>query len=282
MEYYGADLSHWNGIVDFSKFNLSFVIAKVSQAQGKDPMFDNYYNACKVPFGAYIYNKVTSVTEAQKEAQYAVSMLNGRELPLGVWLDMEDSSMRKLGKNTLSAIIQAEAGILRNAGYSVGIYCNRDWYLNVLDSANLSKEFPFWIARYPSADNGTVKRTLSPDDLKGCVMWQYSSKGKIDGISGNTDLDVAFVNPLSIFDSFGRVIASSLPITSTKPTLSYGSRNDYVKAWQEFLNLNGYECGKADGIFGKKTKEAVIKYQKDHGLVADGIIGSKTWASINA
>lgn len=281
MEYYGIDVSHWNGAIDFSKVDKAFVIAKLSQAQYKDPNFETYFKDCKLPFGAYIYNKVKNVIEAQKEAQFAVDQLKGRKLPLGVWLDMEDSSMQKLGKNVLTAIIEAEAGILRNAGYSVGIYCNRSWYLNVLNSERLSKDFPFWIARYPSSDNGTVKRTLSPDDLRSCVMWQYSSKGKVNGIGGNTDLNIAFVNPNSFFNSYDRVNASSLPNTSTKPTLKVGSKNDYVLAWQRFLNLNGYDCGKEDGIFGEKTKSAVMKWQKAHGLVADGIIGSKTWASIN-
>lgn len=65
------------------------------------------------------------------------------------------------------------------------------------------------------------------------------------------------------------------------PTLKLGSRGEYVLAWQKFLNLNGYHCGKEDGVFGKNTQSAVIQWQSVHGLVADGIIGSKTWASIN-
>lgn len=278
--WYGIDASHWQGKIDFSKLGSLFVIAKLSQAQGKDPNFETYYRDCKLPFGAYIYNKVKNVAEAQREAQFAVNQLKGRKLPLGVWLDMEDSSMSKLGKNVLSAIIQAEAGILRNAGYSVGIYCNRSWYLNILDSDSLSKEFPFWIARYPSADNGTVKESLSPKNLKSCVMWQYSSKGKVNGISGNVDMDIAFVNPLTIFDSFDGVNASTLPNTSTKPTLKVGSKSDYVLAWQRYLNTLGFNLVE-DSIFGEKTKQAVMQYQKSKGLVADGIIGKNTWNSIN-
>ena len=283
MEYYGVDLSHWNGTVDFTKFDKSFVIAKLSQAQYKDPNFETYYSSCKVPFGAYIYNKVKNVAEAQKEAQFAVEQLKGRKLALGVWLDLEDASMQKLGKNVLTAIIEAEAGILRNAGYSVGIYCNRSWYLNVLDSANLSNDFPFWIARYPSADNGTVKQSLNPSTLKGCVMWQYSSKGKVNGIAGNTDLDVAFVNPVSFFSLYDKVDASALPSTSTKPTLKMGSRNDYVKAWQEYLNTLGFNLV-VDGQFGINTKNAVIEFQKkafpNEPKEWDGVIGNKTWAMV--
>lgn len=64
-----------------------------------------------------------------------------------------------------------------------------------------------------------------------------------------------------------------------RPTLRKGDSNEYVRAWQTLLNLNGYDCGKADGIFGDKTEKAVIKWQQDHGLEA-GYIGSKTWDTV--
>lgn len=64
------------------------------------------------------------------------------------------------------------------------------------------------------------------------------------------------------------------------PVLKKGSEGEYVRNWQIFLNLNGYSCGFADGIFGPKTDVAVRKWQKDHGLTPDGVIGPKTWASL--
>ena len=45
---------------------------------------------------------------------------------------------------------------------------------------------------------------------------------------------------------------------------------------QEKLNKLGYDCGKADGVIGKKTKTAIKAFQKDKGLIVDGIIGSET------
>lgn len=61
-----------------------------------------------------------------------------------------------------------------------------------------------------------------------------------------------------------------------RPVLRKGDRNEYVRSWQTFLNANGYQCGKADGIFGDKTERAVIKYQQDHGMES-GYIGENTW-----
>lgn len=58
--------------------------------------------------------------------------------------------------------------------------------------------------------------------------------------------------------------------------LKQGSRGDLVKTVQTKLIRWGYLKGSADGIFGAKTKAAVISFQKKNGLTADGIIGTKT------
>ena len=74
------------------------------------------------------------------------------------------------------------------------------------------------------------------------------------------------------------------PVTDTinepKPTLKIGSKGDYVVIAQGRLVVAGYDIV-VDGVFGPKTKQAVIQFQKDHGLSPqDGIIGPKTWAML--
>lgn len=87
---------------------------------------------------------------------------------------------------------------------------------------------------------------------------------------------------LTIYDrqGFSEPVEEDPLSTSNLPVLKQGSTGEYVRNWQIFLNLNGYSCGFADGIFGAKTDVAVRKWQKDHGLIPDGIIGPKTWASL--
>ena len=68
-------------------------------------------------------------------------------------------------------------------------------------------------------------------------------------------------------------------ITDNKPTIKLGDKNDWVTIAQGRLVVNGYKI-EVDGDFGQKTRQAVIQYQKDNGLVADGIIGSKTWEKL--
>ncbi|PYG87917.1 RHS repeat-associated protein, partial [Ruminiclostridium sufflavum DSM 19573] len=74
------------------------------------------------------------------------------------------------------------------------------------------------------------------------------------------------------------------PVMYTDPTghavAKLGTRGDTVQAIQEKLNKLGYNVGKADGIFGEKTKAAVIKFQKDNGLTVDGIVGNQTLTEI--
>ena len=64
--------------------------------------------------------------------------------------------------------------------------------------------------------------------------------------------------------------------------LKKGSKGYQVKVVQLLLILNGCSCGSygADGDFGNATHAATVKYQKDHDLEADGIIGPKTWVCL--
>ncbi|MBQ9990190.1 MAG: peptidoglycan-binding protein [Lachnospiraceae bacterium] len=68
---------------------------------------------------------------------------------------------------------------------------------------------------------------------------------------------------------------------SQRSTLKTGSRGEEVKALQEKLASIGYAPGSADGSFGTKTKAAVIAFQGDAGLTADGVVGAKTWAALD-
>lgn len=63
--------------------------------------------------------------------------------------------------------------------------------------------------------------------------------------------------------------------------LKKGMSGADVTALQVKLNALGYECGTADGKFGKKTEAAVKAFQTDHGLTADGIAGPETLKLLN-
>lgn len=65
------------------------------------------------------------------------------------------------------------------------------------------------------------------------------------------------------------------------PTLKVGSRGQYVVDLQIKLGASGHSVGDIDGVFGKRTEDAVKAFQREHGLDADGICGMQTWAAIN-
>ena len=69
-------------------------------------------------------------------------------------------------------------------------------------------------------------------------------------------------------------------VTKDMPLVYSGSRSEDVKTLQAQLNALGYDCGTVDGIFGAKTYNAVVKFQKDRGLAVDGIVGKNTWAAL--
>lgn len=69
--------------------------------------------------------------------------------------------------------------------------------------------------------------------------------------------------------------------TNQSTKIRKGARGDAVKSAQCLLAAKGYsEVGAADGIFGRKTDQAVRRFQKDKGLQVDGIVGPKTWAAL--
>ena len=68
------------------------------------------------------------------------------------------------------------------------------------------------------------------------------------------------------------------------PILKRGDKGTYVTLLQTKLIQQGYDCGKwgADGSFGAATEEAVKKYQRNHELDPDGVVGVKTWECLNS
>ena len=64
------------------------------------------------------------------------------------------------------------------------------------------------------------------------------------------------------------------------PLLRRGSISNYVCIAQDDLNTLGFATGGLDGIFGARTEEAVRNYQRQSGLVADGIVGCNTWRAL--
>lgn len=200
-EILGIDVSHYQGKIDWAKVAAAgkgFAILKCQYealSHRKDETFDyNYFQAGAngLARGVYIFIASASMADPEKDAHCLLKNLDGKKLEYGIWLDLEANVVRAKGKAYIKGLSNIYAQIFKNAGYYVGIYCNRDWYLNCIHD-DLKANYNFWIARYPSNDKGVYNphSSLKPN-YKMAVAWQYSSKGRVNGINGDVDLDVDY------------------------------------------------------------------------------------------
>lgn len=194
MEIKGIDVSAWQGKIDWktvADYGMGFAILRITEAGNVvDSQFENNLAGCNkynIPVGVYKYSYAMIIAEIQREARKVVSTLNGRRIQFPVFLDLEHNNQRSLGSESIHKMADAFREIVEAAGYKFAIYCNVDWYENVICSH--LKKYDFWIARYPSNDDGWLQERLRPDFGVG---WQYSSKAKIPGISGTVDRNVFY------------------------------------------------------------------------------------------
>ena len=201
QEIQGIDVSHHNGQIDWTKVakaGKKFAILKCQYealSHRKDETFEyNYAESGKYGLarGVYIFIASASMADMEGDAKSLLKHLNGRKLEYGIWIDLEAEVLHLKGKAYIRGLVETYARIFHDAGYYVGIYCNRAWYLSVIHE-DLKANYDFWIARYPKYDYGEYNpnSSLKPS-ANMAVAWQYSSKGRVNGIKGNVDLDVDY------------------------------------------------------------------------------------------
>jgi len=80
--------------------------------------------------------------------------------------------------------------------------------------------------------------------------------------------------------TIARIQSSPAALTSSQPLLRWGARGPAVATLQSRLNAAGFNPGPIDGVFGPQTQAAVRAFQASRGLVADGIVGPRTWGAL--
>ncbi len=199
MAYKGIDVSKYQGDINFKKVKdagVQFAIIRIGYGQyesQKDEKFEANYEGFRnqgIPVGVYLYSYAKSVNDAKKEANTVLKWLNGRELNLPVYYDIEDKSQINLGKKILTDMCIAFCEVIEKAGYWAGIYANKYFFTTYLDYEKLGERYTCWVAQYN--DTNTYKGRYD--------MWQYTSSGKVNGISGNVDMDILYRD---IFESRG-------------------------------------------------------------------------------
>lgn len=262
MEVFGIDVSHHNGRINWEQVaadNKKFAILKCqyeAQSHRKDETFEyNYSEAGKnhIARGVYIYIARASMADPVADAQALLKHLNGRPLEYGIWLDLEDKTVDVKGKAYIRSLAYQYADIFMKAGYYVGIYCNRDWYIRLIHD-DLKRDFDFWIARYPKNDTGIYNKqsSLKPSSQM-AVAWQYSSKGNVAGIQTRVDLDIDY-------DGVVNLIASS----PTRKSIDEVAKEVIDGKWgtaktnpsrKKLLTMAGYDYD----VIQKKVNELISK-----------------------
>ncbi len=192
MEYRGIDISKYQGDIDFNKVskNIDFAIIRIGYGMyesQKDPKFEQNYEGFRnvnIPVGVYLYSYALNVSEAEREADVVIKWLNGRQLNLPVYFDIEDKSQQNLGKKTLTDMCDAFCKKIERAGYWAGIYANKYFLTTYLDYKKLEEKYTIWVAQWNDTNTYPGKYD----------MWQYTATGNIPGINGNVDLDKLYRN----------------------------------------------------------------------------------------
>lgn len=275
----GIDISRYQKNIDLSAVPCEFVIVKSSQGTSYvSPEFKKQMKQAASLgkfLGVYHYAGGGGAIPEAKHFLDVVADYIGKAI---LFLDWEGEQNPNFGNPEYAKAFLAY--VKQMTGITPGIYMSK----SVCRQYSWDSSYPLWCAQYKNQQPTGYQETPWTDSKgfgawKDCIILQYSSKGRLNGYTGNLDLDKAYISAEEWL-MYARGEIETNPTTEPMPTLKKGDRNEYVRHWQLFLNLSGYNCGAADGIFGPKTEKAVKEWQKAHNLKADGIIGPKTWASL--
>ena len=197
----GIDVSLYQGTIDWTKVKKSGIEFAMIRAGYRgygqagtlveDSMFSkNVLGATSngIDVGIYFYTQAINETEAKEEAKFVLNLIKkyGIKVTYPIAIDTELSPpgtgrADNISVSKRTAVVKAFCETILSAGYTPMIYANKYWLNDNLDMSKLSK-YDVWLAHY-------TKQT----DYKGkYTMWQYTSKGSVNGINGNVDKNYCY------------------------------------------------------------------------------------------
>ncbi len=196
----GVDVSAWQEKIDWkqvAKFGIDFAMIRAGYrgysagALVKDAYFDaNIKGAINngLDVGVYFFSQALTPEEAREEAEYVLELVKGYELSYPIVYDWEfvtDSSARTKDATgeQITACALAFCEVIYEAGYTPMVYTNMNMGYVYLDLEELYK-YPVWLAEYREY----------PKFYYHFDMWQLTSSGRVPGIEGNVDLNLAFTD----------------------------------------------------------------------------------------
>lgn len=192
----GIDVSKWNGNIDWNAVKnsgVSYVIIRcgyrgsTTGAMIEDPKFKSNIkgaSAAGLKVGIYFFSQAVNEVEAVEEASMTINLIKNYSISYPVFLDVEPSGGRGDGidKNTRTQVIKAYCETIRNSGYTAGVYANKTWLTSYMNVGELGA-YKIWLAQY----------NTTPTYSGRIDLWQYTSKGQVNGIGGHTDLNLSYL-----------------------------------------------------------------------------------------
>lgn len=196
------DVSKWNGKINWQKVKESGVEGVIIRAgygrsiSQKDKSFEDYYAGAKLAglhIGSYWFSYATTVLGAALEASVFLEAIKGKQFDLPVYYDIEESCQRSLSKSVCDSLVTSFCNVLEKAGYFAGVYSFDTFFGTNLSSA-IAQRYASWVARVEN---------VKPKYCTSYGMWQYSWKGKVDGISGDVDMNTCYADYPSLIKDKG-------------------------------------------------------------------------------
>lgn len=201
------DVSEHQGKIDWEKVkgNIDGAILRcgygMDQTNQDDEQWKRNLSECErlgIPVGVYLYSYANTEAKAKSELSHILRLVKGHKFQLPIFIDLEQSGTESMAKRTAQIVCDG----LKAAGYTPGIYANLNWWTNHLKGVNGYRK---WIAHYTGGPADKYKN--------GYDGWQYSSSGKVSGISGNVDMNHWYAEFESSDEGGGS--SSSTPAGST-------------------------------------------------------------------
>ena len=190
MTVKGIDVSYYQGNnIDYNKVKkagYSFVMARcgygnmTAYPQQIDSTFETNYKNAKAAgmgVGTYFFSYALDAKSAKAEAEGVLNVIRGKQFDYPIGFDIETDEQRALSPSKKAEVIEAFITVLEKAGYYVSLY-SYEAFLDTVPANTLAK-YDVWCANInnkPSMKYG---------------MWQNSWTGRINGIGGEVDTDIA-------------------------------------------------------------------------------------------
>jgi lysozyme len=250
----GIDVSYWNSGIDWPKVRATgqrFMFTKATEGDFyADPTFDDNWLGAKktgVLRGAYHFFRanVDAKKQATKFIDYVKTMNDNGELPPVLDLETHDGQSKdRIISRAKTWLDEVEKAFGKKPIIYSGQYFLQDHFSEAGGGPpSWTKDYPLWLAQYPFNYIEGSSRPFLPRGWFKWTFWQYSDKGRINGINANVDLNVFNGTLEELYKFSGAKVETETPQAPKKHTVAAGDSfesiaNKYGVTVRELVNAN--------------------------------------------